>query len=90
MSAVLVIGDPDTHGGNVASGDSRTTVACIPVALLGSSVTPDGLPGHSGKVIVGVAASGRTTAGGIPVAASGAPVNCGANVTATHSSTTLA
>ena len=90
MGAVLVIGDPDSHGGSVASGDARTTVAGIPTAFVGSSVTPDGRPGHSGKSIVGPAASGRTTVGGRMLAGNGAPVSCGASVSATHSRTTLA
>lgn len=90
MGAVLTIGDSDSHGGAVVSGDSRTTVAGIPVAVVGSSVSPDPIPGHSGKSIVGPAASGKTTAGGKPLAGSGAPVSCGASVSASHSKTTLA
>jgi uncharacterized Zn-binding protein involved in type VI secretion len=90
MGAVLVVGDPDSHGGAVTSGSSRTTVAGINVAHVGSSVSSDPRPGHSGKSIVGPAASGKTTVGGIAVAGNGAPVSCGATVSATHSRTTLA
>jgi uncharacterized Zn-binding protein involved in type VI secretion len=90
MGAVLVIGDPDSHGGAVTSGSQRTTVAGIPVAHVGSSVSPDPRKGHNGKSIVGPAASGKTTVGGAQVAANGAPVSCGASVSATHSKTTLA
>ena len=79
MAAVLVIGDPDSHGGAVTSGSSRTTVNGIPVAHVGSSVSPDPLPGHSGKTIVG----------GKKVAGSGAGVSCGATVSATNHKTTV-
>ena len=79
MAAVLVIGDPDSHGGAVTSGSSRTTVNGIPVAHVGSSVSPDPLPGHSGK----------TTVGGKKVAGSGAGVSCGATVSATNHKTTV-
>nr|DAH08914.1 MAG TPA: hypothetical protein [Caudoviricetes sp.] len=87
MGAVCVVGDPDSHGGAVTSGSSRTTVAGIPVAHVGSSVSPDPIPGHSGKSITGHAATGRTTVGGQAVAGNGAPVSCGASVNATHNRT---
>ena len=88
MGAVLVVGDGDSHGGAVVSGSARTTVSGIRVAHVGSSVSPDPLR-HSGKSIVGPAASGKTTVGGQAVAANGAPVSCGASVGASHNRTTL-
>lgn len=89
MGAVLVIGDPDSHGGAITSGSASTTVAGIGVAFVGSSVSPDPKKGHSGKTIVGPAASGKTQVGGKPLAGNGAPVSCGATITATHSKTVL-
>lgn len=89
MAAVLVIGDPDSHGGAVTSGSSRTTVNGIPVAHVGSSVSPDPIPGHSGKTIVSPAASGKTTVGGKAVAGAGAGVSCGATISATNHKTTV-
>ena len=89
MGAVLIIGDPDNHGGAVVSGSSRTFVAGIGVAHVGSSVSPDPRPGHSGKNIVGPAASGKTIVGGVALAGNGAPVSCGAAVSATNSKTVL-
>ena len=49
----------------------------IPVAHVGSSVSPDPIKGHSGKSITGPAASGRTTVGGKEVAGNGAPSAAG-------------
>lgn len=89
MGAVCTVGDSDSHGGVVTSGSSRTTVAGINVAHVGSSVSPDPRPGHSGKSITGHAATGRTTTSGKAVAGNGAPVSCGATVIASHSRTTV-
>lgn len=89
MGAVCVVGDSDSHGGTVTSGSSRTTVAGSNVAHIGSSVSPDPKPGHSGKSIVGHAATGRTTVGGKEVAGNGAPVSCGAAVIASNNRTTV-
>lgn len=82
MGAICVVGDSDSHGGAVTSGSTRTTVAGIPVAHVGSSVSPDPIKGHTGKSIVGHAATGRTTVSGKAVAGNGAPVSCGASVIA--------
>lgn len=84
MGAICVVGDSDSHGGAVTSGSTRTTVAGISVAHVGSSVSPDPIKGHTGKSIVGHAATGRTTVGGKAVAGNGAPVSCGASVIASN------
>ena len=89
MGSVLTIGDPDNHGGAVISGSTRTMVAGIGVAHVGSSVTPDPIPYHTGKSITGPAASGKTRVGGVALAGHGAPVSCGASVMATHHKTAL-
>lgn len=89
MGAICVVGDSDSHGGAVTSGSARTTVAGIPVAHVGSSVSPDPIKGHSGKSITGPAASGRTTVGGKEVAGNGAPVSCGALVVASNNRSTV-
>ena len=89
MGAVCVVGDVDSHGGSVISGSARTTVAGSKVAHVGSSVSPDPIPGHTGKSITGHAATGRTTVGGQAVAGNGAPVSCGASVIAANNRTTV-
>lgn len=89
MGMVLVVGDQDSHGGAVTSGSSQTTVNGIPVAHVGSTVSPDPLPGHSGKTITSPAASGKTTVGGKAVAGSGAGVSCGATISATNNKTSV-
>lgn len=89
MSNTCIVGDPDSHGGTITSGAARTTLGGIPVAHIGSTVSPDPIPGHSGKTIVSSATSGRTTVGGIPVAADGAGVSCGATISASASRTQI-
>ena len=89
MGAVCVVGDADSHGGSVTSGSARTTVAGSNVAHVGSSVSPDQIPGHNGKSITGHAATGRTTVGEQAVAGNGAPVSCGASVIAANNRTTV-
>lgn len=90
MPAVCVIGDPDSHGGSITGGASGTTVHGIPAAYVGASVSPDPIPGHSGKSIVGPGCSGKTLVlgGSKPMVTTGGAVSCGASVTATGSKTT--
>lgn len=89
MTPVCVVGDPDSHGGNITSGSSKTTVAGISVALVGSSVSPDPYKGHNGKSITSHGATGKTTSGGKAVAGQGGSVSCGATIIATNSKTTI-
>ena len=89
MTPVCVIGDPDSHGGAITSGASKTTVAGIPVAVVGSSVSPDPYKGHNGKSVIGHGATGKTTAGGAAVAGQGGSVSCGASIIATNNKTTI-
>ena len=90
MTAVAVIGDSDSHGGSVTSGSSKTFVAGIGVATVGSEVSPDPIPGHVNKTITSPGNSGKTTVEGKQIASEGALVSCGATINTSHNKTLTA
>lgn len=82
MAYVCVVGDPDSHGGSITSGDGKLTIQGNVVAIVTSSVSPDPIPGHSGKSVTGPGHGRNITIHGKKVIVSGAPVSCGASTVA--------
>lgn len=80
MPQVCKQGDLNSAGGSVVSGTvGSVTIEGLPVAVVGSRLTPDSLcsvsPGHCSPVII--QGSGSVTAGGIPIAFVGSSNSCG-------------
>jgi len=73
MPYVARIGD--IAGGAIITGANTVTANGIPVAQLGSVVSPHGKAPHSGNVIVN--GSKSVTAEGIPIARFGDVASCG-------------
>ena len=65
----------DVAGGAIINGANTVTANGIPVAQLGSVVTPHGKPPHSASVIA--VGSSTVFAEGIPVARLGDAATCG-------------
>lgn len=85
MTGVARVGD--VAGGAIINGATTVTADGIPVAQLGSAVSPHGPPPHSGNVIV--VGSGTVYAEGIPIARLGDAASCG-DVIAVASTTVIA
>ena len=73
MSFVARVGD--VAGGAIINGATSVTANGIPLAQLGSIVSPHGKSPHSGNVITN--GSNTVTAEGIPVARLGDIASCG-------------
>lgn len=73
MTNVARVGD--IAGGAIINGATTVTANGLPVAQLGSAVTPHGPAPHSGNVIV--VGSNTVLAEGIPIARLGDAASCG-------------
>lgn len=78
---IILVGDPTTHGGVVATGSSTASVAGKPIARLHDTVT---CPHHGDNKIVEGEASYDVD--GVPVALEGHRTECGSTLIATSTS----